>query len=114
MCAVQVIVDNEVLRKNQIAFNMPSVFCIHIFTFFVGFLLKLMGTLEWLQTAVEEMKSKCETIVNSNTSFWHIPENKTEPEPPREILGNLCIDDCNGNGNCSDGRLSCDMINIKI
>ena len=73
-----------------------------------------MGTLEWVQVAVEVMKLKCETIVNSNISFWSIPENKTEPEPPMEILGNLCIDDCNGNGNCSDGRLSCDITYEKL
>ena len=63
-----------------------------------------MGNEDWINDAVQTVKSSCENQVNTNFSLWEAPDNETVPYPPPAVADNLCPDDCSGHGSCVKGN----------
>ena len=65
-----------------------------------------MGNADWLNDALDSLRSACENAINTNFSLWVDPDpdnNSTQPGPNPDITNNICPDDCNGHGECSQG-----------
>ena len=71
---------------------------------FVILIFQLTGTLDWVQTAYEDMKVSCDNEVRRNFSLWVVPPGETQPVPPPEITDKLCPLDCSGHGQCVKGK----------
>ena len=64
-----------------------------------------MGNADWLNDAVESVRSACENAVNTNFSLWVDPDPDycLQPGPNQGITNSLCPDECNRHGVCAQG-----------
>ena len=65
---------------------------------------KISGGIDWRASAVNDVKVQCEIEVKKNTSLWTKDPDTGYLKPPRDILDNLCPENCSGQGICVNGK----------
>ena len=66
-------------------------------------MLKITGSTDWLQDAIETMKTGCSVEVNMNTALWQKDPETNVTIPPPDIDKELCPRNCSERGNCLQG-----------
>ncbi|XP_071942728.1 von Willebrand factor D and EGF domain-containing protein-like [Antedon mediterranea] len=55
---------------------------------------------------VTDLQDKCQLELTTNPQYWEVSENGTFA-PSVELLGQLCVNDCNNKGECINGTCEC-------
>ncbi|CAI9738780.1 Willebrand factor D and EGF domain-containing [Octopus vulgaris] len=67
---------------------------------------QLTDTFDWASDAVENLKEQCINEIETNVTLWVLTNDTLEI--PEEIFDNICINDCNNHGNCSQSNCICE------
>ncbi|GFR90472.1 von Willebrand factor D and EGF domain-containing protein, partial [Elysia marginata] len=66
----------------------------------------MLDTLEFARAAVDNIVIRCEIHLEVNTTLWTRKDNNVTLN--MNILGEICPEDCNNQGNCSGGICVCE------
>ena len=61
------------------------------------------GNEEWLKTALESVKEQCAIELERNVTY--LVKAAGEMKVNAAILGEICPNECSGNGDCKDGNI---------
>ena len=65
--------------------------------------LQLTGDYIWSTSALNDLKEDCLIEIVTNTTLWKKTEDG-DTTLPDTIVKTLCINDCNNQGKCVDGK----------
>ena len=72
----------------------------HVCSFICNF--QLTDSTSWVEAVISTIQEKCRTEVQNDESRW-MDTNGTL-SLPANVVDNVCLNDCSGQGSCTDGK----------
>jgi hypothetical protein len=72
----------------------------HVCSFICNF--QLTGSTSWVEAVISTIQEKCRTEIENDENQW-VDTNGT-PSLPANVVNNVCLNDCSGQGSCTDGK----------
>ncbi|XP_071956043.1 uncharacterized protein [Antedon mediterranea] len=55
---------------------------------------------------ISDLQERCKVVISRNPMYWEKTENGTLA-PPTDVLDGMCVNECNGMGECINGTCEC-------